>query len=133
MMAYKVLDNIFFGRQVFLFNHGEMYRDWTYVTDIVDGIVAALDRRLGFEIINLGRGEPVRLSDFVGYIERLTGRSTSLEPAAKMDADSTYTWADITKAHRLLDYQPRISVAEGVERLWEWYQHAVLAEPGRGG
>ena len=65
MMAYKIMDNIFLGREVPLFNQGQVRRDWTFVEDIAGGVIAAADRRLGYEIINLGRGEPVLLADFV--------------------------------------------------------------------
>lgn len=126
MMAYKVIDNLFFGREVPLFNGGRMYRDWTYVGDIVQGIVAAADRPLGCETINLGRGEPVSLGDFVAQIERLTGRTANLTPAPAPDTDMISTHADITKATRLLGYRPTTSVPEGAAQLWAWYRRAVL-------
>ncbi|MBA3531767.1 MAG: SDR family NAD(P)-dependent oxidoreductase [Ardenticatenales bacterium] len=128
MMAYKILDNIFFGREVPLYNGGQMHRDWTYVGDIVAGVVAAADRPLGYELINLGRGEPVLLADFVTYIEEMTGRPATLVPAPMPDADVLYTYADISKARRLLGYDPKVSVKEGVERFWHWYEKAVLAQ-----
>jgi UDP-glucuronate 4-epimerase len=126
MMAYKVLDNIFFGREVPLYNSGQMYRDWTYVEDIAAGIVAATDRQLGYEAINLGRGEPVLLGDFVALIEDSAGKKANLVPSPMPDADIPYTYASIDKARRLLSYDPHISVEEGVARFWEWYQRTVL-------
>ena len=130
MMAYKVLDNIFYGREVPLYNNGQMYRDWTYVDDIVSGVAAAVDRPLGYEVINLGRGEPVLLADFVRLVEGLVGQKSHLVPAPMMDADIAYTYADIGKARRLLGYDPQVSVEEGVGRFWQWYQQAVLGEDG---
>lgn len=127
MMAYRVLDNIFFGKDVPLYNGGQMHRDWTYVEDIAAGVVAALDRPLGYEVINLGRGVPVLLADFVTLIEKLSGRSARLVAAPMLDADVAYTYADITKARTLLGYEPKVGVEEGVERFWEWYQKAILA------
>jgi UDP-glucuronate 4-epimerase len=106
-----------------------MHRDWTYIDDIVAGIVAAADRPLGYEIINLGRGEPVLLADFVRLIEEVTGHAAHLAPAPMSDADIAYTYADISKARRLLGYVPRVAVAEGVQRFWGWYRQAVLAQP----
>jgi UDP-glucuronate 4-epimerase len=129
MMAYKVLDNIFLGLEVPLYNEGRMHRDWTYVDDIASGTIAAADRRLGYEIINLGRGEPILLADFVRSNEALAGRPAKLVPAPMSDADVAFTYADISKARRLLDYDPRVSVQEGVRRFYEWYKVAVL--PGR--
>jgi UDP-glucuronate 4-epimerase len=128
MMAYKVLDNIFFGKEVPLYNNGQMHRDWTYVSDIVAGVVAAVDRPLGYEVINLGRGEPVLLADFVRLIEELAGRQAQLIPTPMTDADIPYTYADIGKACRLLDYAPQVSVREGVSHFWHWYQRAVLGQ-----
>jgi UDP-glucuronate 4-epimerase len=135
MMAYKVLDNIFFGKEVPLFNGGRMHRDWTYVGDIVQGIVGAVDHPQEYDVINLGRGEPVLLADFVGLIEELTGRRANLVPAPMPDTDILSTHADIGKARRLLGYDPRVSVREGVTRFWEWYRLAVLGgqvPPARG-
>ena len=128
MMAYKVLDNIFFGREVPLYNQGQMYRDWTYVADIAAGVVAAADRPLGYEIINLGRGEPILLSDFVRLLEELAGQPTALQPASMPDADIPTTYADISKARRLLGYDPKTSVQKGVRHLWEWYRRSVLVQ-----
>jgi len=126
MMAYKVADNIYFGREVPFYNNGQMHRDWTYIDDIVKGVLAAVDRPLGYEIINLGRGEPVLLADFVRLIEELTGHKANLTPASMPEADIPYTYADISKARRLLGYNPTISVQEGVARFLEWYEEAVL-------
>lgn len=128
MMAYKVLDSIRLGVEVPLYNGGQMHRDWTYVEDIVSGVVAACDRRLGYEVINLGRGEPVLLADFVEGVERLAGSAATLKEAPMMDADVSYTYADISKAQRLLDYAPKTSVEVGVRKFYEWYQKAVAAE-----
>lgn len=130
MMAYKVADNIFFGKEVPIYNGGQMRRDWTYVRDIVKGILAATDRPLGFEIINLGRGEPVLLADFVSLIERFAGRKANLIPAPMPDTDIAYTYADISKARRLLNYEPQVSVAAGVASFWQWYKRAVLTKVG---
>jgi UDP-glucuronate 4-epimerase len=129
MMAYKVVENIFSELEVPIYNNGQMHRDWTYVDDIVAGVVAAVDRPLGYEVINLGRGEPVLLSDFVKLIEELIGRKADLVPAPMPETDIPYTYADIGKAHKLLGYTPHVSVEEGVGRFWQWYQRAVLG-PG---
>jgi UDP-glucuronate 4-epimerase len=125
MMAYLVLDSIFSGREIPLYNRGQMHRDWTFVDDIVAGVIAALDRPLGYEIVNLGRGEPVLLSDFVSLIEELAGRQANLVPAPMLAADVRYTYADISKARHLLNYNPTVSVEEGVRRFWEWYRDHV--------
>lgn len=129
MMAYKVLDNIFFGREVPIYDGGQMHRDWTYVSDIVAGIVKAAERPLGYEIINLGRGEPVLLADFVRTVEKVAGRPASLHSRPRLACDIPYSFACVDKARKLLDYQPRVSVPEGVRRFFDWYDRAVLTGP----
>jgi UDP-glucuronate 4-epimerase len=126
MMAYKILDSIYLGREAPLYNGGQMVRDWTYVEDIAAGVVAAAARPLGYEVINLGRGEPTLLADFVHLLEALAGRPAVLRTTAAPDADMATTFADISKARRLLDYDPKTSVQEGVQGLWEWYRRTTL-------
>jgi UDP-glucuronate 4-epimerase len=134
MMAYKVLDSIFTGREIPLYGGGEMVRDWTYVEDIARGIVSALDRPLGYEIVNLGHGQPLALRDFIESIEVLAGKKANLVPAARPESDAVATAADIGKARRLLGFEPRVSVREGVQRLVRWYVERVAGEeePVRG-
>jgi UDP-glucuronate 4-epimerase len=126
MMAYQVLDHLFFGKKVTMFEGGQMYRDWTFVDDIAAGVVAAADRPLGYDVINLGRGEPTRLADFVHLIEELAGKKADLASGPMHRADISYTFADVSKARNLLGYAPRVSVKEGVARFWDWYRSVVL-------
>lgn len=129
MMAYKLLDNMFHGRPVPLYDGGRLVRDWTYVGDIAAGIVLAVDRPLGFEVVNLGCAEPVLLADFVRKMEDEAGRKTNLVDAPMQDADVAHTHADIGKARRLLGYEPRVRVDEGIAAFWRWYREAVLEGP----
>ena len=132
MMSYKVLDSAYGGASVPYYNNGQMHRDWTFVDDIVSGVVAAADRRLGYEVINLGRGEPVLLADFVESLEQLAGKRPNLVEKPMLSADVEYTFADISKARRLLGYEPKVSVAEGTRRFFEWYLAHVQKEGSRG-
>lgn len=122
MMAYLVADSATKGKQIPLYNDGEMYRDWTYVADIADGVVAAADRPLGYEIINLGRGNTTKLKYFVELIEKHAGGKANVVSKPKLAADFVKNQADISKAQRLLGYDPQVSVEEGVALFWEWYQ-----------
>jgi UDP-glucuronate 4-epimerase len=126
MMAYLLADSICKGRDIPLYNGGEMWRDWTFVDDITDGVVAALDRPLGYEVINLGRGEPVLLKEFVSIMEELTGDKANLHDTPKLAADVVRTYANVSKARRLLGYDPQVSVPEGVSRFWHWYRENEL-------
>jgi UDP-glucuronate 4-epimerase len=104
-----------------------MKRDWTYVGDIVDGVIAALERPLGYEIINLGRGEPVLMADFVNIIEELAGKTAILTTPPAPPSEPKITFANIDKARQLLDYDPQTGVVDGLAKLWAWYQAEVMA------
>jgi len=125
MMAYKVLDSAFGGEELPYYNAGQMHRDWTFIDDIVSGIVAASDRRLGYEVINLGRAEPVLLADFVETLQYVAGRKARLKATDMRVADVKYTYASIQKAQRLLGYHPKISFEEGIQRFYSWYMEHV--------
>ena len=127
MMPFMVTDRIVRGEAITLFDAGQMKRDWTYIDDIVSGIVAALERPLGYSIINLGRGEPVLMADFVEIIEKLVGKKAILSTPPAPASEPKITFANIDRASRLLDYSPQTPVAAGLERLWTWYQQDVMA------
>lgn len=122
MMAYSVMDDIVHDRETIVFNGGELHRDWTYVDDIIRGVVAAVDRPLGYEVVNIGRGEPVRLGDFVDIIEGLVGKKARVRSEPAPASEPPITFASVEKASRLLDYQPRTSIQEGLAHTWAWYQ-----------
>ncbi len=121
MMAYLLAESVTKGVQIPLYEGGQMYRDWTFINDITAGVVLALDQPLGYEIINIGRGEPTLLADFVGMIEELAGNKANVVHKPKLAADFVRNQADITKARTLLGYNPQTSVQEGVRIFWEWY------------
>jgi UDP-glucuronate 4-epimerase len=121
MMAYKVADSVTKGVTVPLYNGGEMHRDWTYISDTAAGVVAAADQRLGYEVINLGRGEPVHLGNFVTLVESELGGKAKLEDKPMPVGDVPKSHADTTKARRALGYEPRVSVDQGVAAFVQWY------------
>jgi UDP-glucuronate 4-epimerase len=125
MMTYKIFEAIRTGVPIPLFNGGKMHRDWTFVDDVVSGVVAALDKRLGYEVINVGRGEPVLVADYIKSIEQLAGKKVPFKNEPMMRADVDFTFANIDKARSLLGYDPCVSVEEGVRHSYEWYVRAV--------
>jgi UDP-glucuronate 4-epimerase len=126
MMPYMVIDRIVRDEQITLFDAGRMQRDWTYVDDIVAGILAAADRPLGYALINLGRGEPVWMDRFVELVEELVGKRAILSTPPAPPSEPPVLAASIAKARRLLDYDPTTSVAEGMWQLWQWYQANIM-------
>jgi UDP-glucuronate 4-epimerase len=126
MMPYIITDRIVRGQEFILYEAGEMHRDWTYVTDIVSGILAAVDRPLDYQVINLGHGVPVRMANFVELVEELVGKSACMSTPPAPPSEPPITYADITKAQDFLDYRPTTSVAEGMHHFWTWYQAQIL-------
>jgi len=127
MMPYMVTERIHNQEEIFLFDNGQMHRDWTYVDDIVSGIVAALDTPLGYEVINLGRGEPVLMSDFIQIAEEIVGKQAIIKAVPAPASEPKITFANIDKARRLLNYNPQTSVVDGLTNFWRWYQQNVLS------
>lgn len=97
-------------------------RDFTYIRDIEDGILAAVDKPFDFEVINLGKGQPQNLREFITEIEKAAGKKAVLEDREAPPGEMRITYADISKAKRLLGYEPEVSIEEGVVHLVEWMQ-----------
>lgn len=116
-----------------VFGDGTVIRDFTYIDDIVNGILKALDNPLGYEIVNFGRGEPITLIDFIIAMEDVIGKKARIEYTEKSSGDAPMTHADIIKAKKLLNYAPQISVSDGLKKMYEWYknQYLLLIKPKR--
>lgn len=112
------------GEELPLLGDGTARRDYTYIDDIVDGIVTALDRANGYEIINLGRGETTPLSQVISLLEEYLGVPARIRRLPPNPSDAESTQADITKARRLLDFTPTVPIEVGVRRFVEWYRTA---------
>lgn len=110
------------GRTIEVFNHGRMKRDFTYISDIVDGVVAALEKDYPYEIFNLGHSEPVPLLRFISAIEKALGKKARKALLPMQPGDVPATWADIKKSTRKLGFKPTVSIDEGVGRFVDWYR-----------
>jgi len=135
MMVWLFVQKILAGEPLPVFNHGDSYRDFTYIDDIVTGVVACLTRPPADDgsekpggstkphaIYNLGNNRPEKLLDVIGVIERACGRKTSLEMLPMQPGDVVRTYADIDAAAGDFDYRPRTSIDEGVPRFVAWYR-----------
>ncbi len=122
MMPWRLLEATQNGEEIKLFNGGDIRRDWTYIADTVQGVIAALDKPLGYEVINLGCGAPISLIDFVELIEAYTGKSINTVSVPTPPSDPPITYCDNSKARELLGFAPSVSVREGLRRTWEWYR-----------
>ena len=119
MSIYKFIRAIAEGEPITLFGDGGE-RDFTFVDDVARGTVAA-QRPLGYEIINLGGDRPVAITEVVRMLEDEIGRKAIVEYGPRASADIQTTWADIDRAKRLLDWQPQVSIEEGLRRTVQWY------------
>ena len=110
------------GEPIEMFGDGSSSRDYTYIDDVLDGVVAAVDRCSGYEVINLGSKHPVTLSEMIATIAEAMGVRPAIlrKPMQPGDVDRTY--ADVAKAKRLLDYEPSMPFPEGIRRFVEWYR-----------
>ncbi len=109
------------GEPIQLYGDGSQKRDFTYVDDIAEGTVRALNLE-GYEIINLGNNRPHRLSYMIELIERFTGKKAKIDFKEFHRADMKETWADIAKAKELLGWSPKTTLEEGIERTVEWFK-----------
>ncbi len=121
MLPFRLVQWISEGRPVMIFGDGSQSRDFTYIEDIAAGTIAAL-APVGYEAINLGGDQPTALMDVIRRVETLVGRPARLEFRPAHPADVPATWADIGKARRLLGWQPKTSLADGLAALAAWYQ-----------
>ena len=128
MMPYMVLENIVNNREITLFDDGNMHRDWTYVDDILSGVVAAIDHPMEYEIFNLGRGEPVLMRDFIEIAEEIAGKQAIIKVVEAPASEPKITYANIDKARQRLGYDPQTSIVDGLTKFWEWYQRVIRNE-----
>lgn len=122
LAIHKFAKKIAAGERITLFGDGSSERDYTHVLDIVDGVVAALDRARGYHVVNLGAGKPVRLLEMVRSIARQLGVEPIIEHTPMQKGDVDATMADLTQARELLDYAPRRSFESAVSDLCAWLE-----------
>jgi UDP-glucuronate 4-epimerase len=108
------------GRPIPVYGDGSTSRDYTYVGDIVDGVIRALDRCSGYRIYNLGESQPVTLADLIVALERTLGRKAIIDRQPMQPGDVNRTFADIDRARQELGYDPRTTLDEGLAGFVEW-------------
>ena len=129
MAIHKFVQAAFEGTPVPFYGDGSTRRDYTYIADIVDGVLRALDRCAGFEIYNLGESQTISLAELVAAIERATGRKMLLDRQPMQPGDVLVTYADVSKARERLGYLPKTPLTEGLGRFVAWYRarHGLAA------
>ena len=137
MALFKFTRGILGDETIPVFNRGKMVRDFTYVDDIVEGVIRVIDRpaekadrsdgpdrsaTAPWRVYNIGNSQPVPLMDYIGALEEALGKRAKLDLLPMQDGDVYATEADVTALEAQFDYRPRISAAEGVKRFVDWYR-----------
>ncbi|KAF8470624.1 hypothetical protein BDZ91DRAFT_718533 [Kalaharituber pfeilii] len=136
MAPFQFTDRIYHGLPIYQYGDGTSQRDYTFIDDIVEGILLAMFSPRPFEIYNLGRGQPVLLEQLIACIERGFGKQAKRVIADKQLGDVDFTLANITKAKNLLGYCPRVTLEQGMKAFMSWYlasqyknERAALDDP----
>ncbi|MFH1173045.1 MAG: GDP-mannose 4,6-dehydratase [bacterium] len=122
MAPIKFAKAISQGQSIDVYNQGQHRRDFTYIDDIVSGIISALDNCQGYEIINLGNNQSVELEYFIQLLEDNIGKKAIKNYLPLQPGDVLETYADISKAQKLLNYHPQTKIEEGIKKFVEWYK-----------
>jgi nucleoside-diphosphate-sugar epimerase len=121
MSPFRFVQWVSEGQPVLLYGDGSQSRDFTYVDDIARGTIAGL-QPVGYEIINLGSDQPITMTEALRTIERAVGRAAQVTRQPAHPADMAATWADVSKAGRLLGWEPQLTFEQGIDQTVRWYQ-----------
>ena len=121
MAYFKFTKNILNEKEIEIYNQGNMQRDFTYIDDIIDGTISAIDNAKTFEIFNLGNSTPINLLDFISVIEKKVGKKAikKFKPLQKGEMLSTY--ADIKSSKEILKFNPKTNIEDGMGKFVDWY------------
>lgn len=121
MAIYKFTDLIYHNKPVPVFGDGKAKRDFTYIDDIIEGVLLSIEKCLSYEIINLGESKTVELLELIKLIEKNLGKKAELNFLAPEPGDVPITYADISKAKKKLGYDPKFPIEEGIKEFIQWY------------
>ena len=123
MAIYKFTKMINEGKEIEVYGDRTSRRDYTCISDIVRGILLALEKNNGFDIINLGDNNPIMLKDVISLIENNLGKKAKIKLVEKQQGDMEVTYADISKAKKLLGWSPEIDFKQGIKIFTEWFKN----------
>lgn len=122
MAIHKFTKLIHSGSEIPIYGDGTAKRDFTFITDIIDGVVKSIERCNGYNIYNLGESRVVELMELIGIIEKHLGNKAKIKFLPSQPGDVAITYADITKAQTELDYQPRVEIEQGIVNFVKWFK-----------
>lgn len=121
LAIHKFTRAIYEGRVIEQFGDGSTRRDYTFYTDILQGVTASLYKPLGFEIFNLGESQTVPLHELIRLIEEALGKKAEIKQMPEQPGDVPVTFADVSKAKKMLDYKPSVKIEQGIEKFVQWF------------
>ncbi|HKW29787.1 MAG TPA: SDR family NAD(P)-dependent oxidoreductase [Verrucomicrobiae bacterium] len=122
LAIHKFAKLIHTDKPIPVFGDGSTERDYTYISDIVDGVIACTQKKFGYEIFNLGGSQTVKLSRLIELLEAALGKKAMIDRQPAQPGDVPRTCADISKAQKLLGYQPRVKIEEGIPKFVDWFR-----------
>jgi UDP-glucuronate 4-epimerase len=122
LAIHKFAQLIHTGKPIPVFGDGSTARDYTYISDTVDGVIACTRRKFGFEIFNLGESQAVKLSRLIELLEAALGKKAVIDRQPPQPGDVPLTFADISKAQAMLGYHPRVKIEEGIPLFVDWFR-----------
>ncbi|MBC8181205.1 GDP-mannose 4,6-dehydratase [candidate division KSB1 bacterium] len=122
MAIHKFTKLIASGEEIPVFGDGKVKRDFTYYSDIIDGLVRSIDRCNGYNIYNLGESQVIELMDLVSLIEKYLGKKAKINWQPRQPGDVEITYADVTKAKNELDYNPQVNIETGIKQFIKWFE-----------
>ena len=123
MAPYMFTELIYKGKELNVFGDGTTKRDYTYITDIIKGILSVLDKEFKYEIINLGNSNPIELNHFISIIEKNLGKKAKIKKMPIPPGDVLITYSNIKKAKKMLNWQPKVKIEDGMKSFIEWYKN----------
>ena len=122
----KFVERISAGKPIPVFGDGSTARDYTFVSDTVAGIIACTQKEVGYEVFNFGNSDAVKLSYLIELLEKAVGKKAIIDRQPMQPGDVPFTCADISKAQRMLGYDPKVKIEEGIPRFVDWFMKHEL-------
>lgn len=126
LAIHKFARLIHSGKPIPVFGDGNTARDYTYIDDILEGILACTSRQFGYEIFNLGESQTVPLHRLIEILERALGKKAVINRLPPQPGDVPLTCADVSKARKRLNYKPRFTIEDGISRFVNWFNHSTI-------
>ncbi|BAH06888.1 NAD-dependent epimerase/dehydratase family protein [Clostridium kluyveri] len=121
MAIHMFTKSIYEGKSINMFGDGSSKRDYTYIDDVVDGIVSLIDKDFKFEVFNFGNSQTISLLDLIKTIENIVGKKAIINRVRIQKGDVPVTYADISKAKKFIGYNPMVNIKQGIKKFYDWY------------